>query len=472
MLIVVLHLQQGNGKQGQFGAVVSILHNIRDSSKPSPIYSSDVVLAVWRGVTESDQKPANAFSSLLEHFKPAPSPSEGSSFGPPCDRWLVAQLGIALLKMYADTEHWQSGFVILHHLHRYNINYIDHRQPFALLPPLRGPPPSLCALARIAVTTCLKVGNAEFAVIALSECEWISGCSPGEKQERDELLIAVAEQCFEEAFYKECCTCLQELSGLSTTSKHFAPVAKLYNRLLESILSGNSIDIDLSMRVYRNMNASDLPCVPKNFSLLLEKLCNLLQLSTAADLCRQAVEQNFYPATTYGDMFSIHLPPSIHHVEVCCLIEQHLHSMGQKLGDKPLQPLRINFDQGLPLHHVNNIEIVYTDTKCHMEHAFTERLTPSLSPIYTSSESESCATISPANLLNWLNTHFPNAHFHVEEEKTVNRPSSITAASSSSAAGRHVSAAMAEQKVQIVCIAYAVLFMCCLPGIICIRGPC
>ena len=337
---------QSNGKQGQFGAAVSILHNLQDCSISST-YSADVVLAMWRAVTESQQKPPNAFSSLLEQLTQPPLPKEGSQSSlPPCDHWLAAQLGIALLKMYCDTQHWQSGFVILHHLHRYKIGYFTRLKPYSSLPPLKPPPRSLFALAKMAVTTCLKVDNAEFAASVLRECDWAKSCGSGERHERAELLVTVAERCLEATLHGHCSSCLKALSRLSTKSKHFVSVAKLYNRLLSSVLSGDSVDVDLGVGIYQSMSSGHFPCLPENFSLLMGELCDLRQLSTAQSLCEQAIDQTFYPPLTHGDMFSVLLPSSIHHIEVCCLIERHLTWMGGQLEKTPLQPLVVNFDQG------------------------------------------------------------------------------------------------------------------------------
>ena len=60
-------------------------------------------------------------------------------------------------------------------------------------------------------------------------------------------------------------------------------------------------------------------------------------------------------------------------------------------------------------------------TKHHLERALAETMTPSLPPVYTvsgdSSSGGGSAVISPAHLLKWFNTHFPNSHFRVEREK-------------------------------------------------------
>jgi hypothetical protein len=397
----LLALLESNGRQGQFGAMLSILLNLRDNSKST--YGLDIVQTVWRAITESEQKPANVFSCLLEQFKLSHTPTEDRVLCP-CDHWLVSQLGIALLYMYADTEHWQSGFVILHHLHRHKIHYIANCEPIVPLPPLKTPLPSPCDIARTAVTTCLKINNIEVAVNVLRESEWMSSCSPEEYDERTRLLLVVAERCLDTAMYKDCCRCLQELNCLSAKNKHFAPVLKLNNRLLKSVLSVNDVDLELSVQVYNNMNSAHVLCAQHNFSLLLEKLCDSLQQSTARDLCKQAVDKNFYPPLTHGDLFSVCLPPSIHHVEVCTLIQQHLHRMSQELEGKLLQPLAINFEKGM---------------KDYVEQALTRELDPSLTPSFSSGScgSTDCATISSALLLQWLSARFPASTFHTESEE-------------------------------------------------------
>ena len=318
---------------------MSILRNLRDTS--SPTYCNTIVRAMWSVVTNSNHKPPNAFSSLLEQLA---GPASSSEDLPLCDRWLASQLGIALLKMYAETQHWQSGFVILHHFHRHNIDYFACRKPIALLPPLKPPHPSLFGLARMAVGTCLRVDSPDFAVQVMKECQWASECSPGERQGREQLVVTVAERCLDSALYEDCYSCLQALDDLSTKNKRFTSVAQLYNRLLASVLDRSKANVDLGSRVYHTMNGGNFPCLPSNLSLLLGKLCDLLQFSTAREICEQAIDQNFYSPITHGELFSVFLPPSIHHIEVCSLIKRHLHRLSGELEGKLLQPLTITFE--------------------------------------------------------------------------------------------------------------------------------
>jgi hypothetical protein len=405
----IIALLESNGRQGQFGAAVSILRNLRDTS--SSAYSNTVVHAVWSAVTNSDQKPPNAFSSLLEHLAGPPSSSKSSDSLPPCDSWLASQLGIALLKMYVEAEHWQSGFVILHHLHRHKIDYFSHRTPFAPLPPLKPLQPSVLGLARMAVNTCLRVDSPDFAVRVMKGCQWARDCGPSERQAREQLVVTVAQRCLNSALYEDCYSCLQALDGVSTKNKRFTSVAQLYNRLLASALGRSKADVDLGTRVYQTMNASNFPCLPSNLSLLIAKLCDLLQFSTARDLCEQAIDQNFYSPITHGEPFSVFLPPSIHHVEVCSLLKRHFHRLSGELEGKLLQPLAITFE----------------GSRSHVEEGLTKGLTPPLAPVFTSSsDSTTVATVSPSALFTWLHTHFPSSHFLLERDVEPQRGNRVT----------------------------------------------
>ena len=323
---------------------MSILANLQDTS--SSTYSNSVTLAVWRAITNSDQKPPNAFSSFLQHLAQSASEEPGGSNSLcPCNHWLAAQLGIALLKMYAAARQWQSGFVVLHHLQRCGINLFADQTPVAPLPPLKPPHPSSFDLVRLAVTTCLKMDSTDSAVQALRESEWAREYTPREGREREMLLMAVAQKCFDSGLYEDCCGCLQALGDLTTSGENFANVANLFNQLLASVLDRDSANVDLGSHVYQTMSSNSIPCLPTNFTLLLEKLCELLQFSTAQELCEQAIDQSFYSPITRGcETFAVFLPPSIHHVEVRCLVKRHLHQLSGELEGKVLPPLIINFE--------------------------------------------------------------------------------------------------------------------------------
>jgi hypothetical protein len=221
----------------------------------------------------------------------------------------------------------------------------------------------------------------------------------------------VAQRCLNSALYEDCYSCLRALDGVSTKNKRFTSVAQLYNRLLASALGRSMADVDLGTRVYRTMNASNFPCLPSNLSLLTAKLCDLLQFSTARDLCEQAIDQNFYSPITHGEPFSVFLPPSIHHVEVCSLLKRHLHRLSGELEGKLLQPLTITFE----------------GSRSHVEEGLNKGLTPPLAPVFmSSSDSTTVATVSPSALFTWLHAHFPSSHFLLERDLQPRRGNRVT----------------------------------------------
>ena len=337
--IPLTHVQV-NGKQGQFGAVASILSTIEGSSG---VYDSETLHTLWRVINEPQHKPANAFSSLLEHLSRNSGGTPDVAFSPR-DRWLASQLGMALVKMYADTQHWQNGFVILHHLHRFGVHYISHCLRPAALPLSQPLPSSLCSLAAMAVTTCLKVGQISGALEVLKGCQWLHQCSPEEAKERTRLLVTVAEGCLEGNLFKECWKCLQEVCSLKIPSSFFGKVASVYNTLLDGVLKK---DVTFALTIYRELVSYGLPCLPSVCSALIQVLCDEKQASVAIELCKAAMSKQFYPPMARGDLFCVTLPPGVCRLEMQLLLEEHLHCIGREPNRQHhIIPLSINCDKG------------------------------------------------------------------------------------------------------------------------------
>ena len=310
-------------------------------------YDSLTVQAVWKSVVESDQEPANAFSSLLTHLKGSAPNVSGKNTETRLssrDSCLASQVGIALMKKYADVQHWQSAFIILHHLHQFGVHYVTS-QPLCLpLPGSESSSLSPCRVAVMAVTVCLMVDQVAGAVEVLNGCHWLPDCRPEEREERTQLFIDVAERCLEVDRFGDCRKCLEEIHSSLLKSKFFTKVAKLHNGLLNSALRAN--DVELAQHVYEGIKAANLPCVPANFSLLLEKLCGVEQIELARDLCRSVLDKQFYLPISRGNLFAVTLPACIHQVEVHLLLEEHLQKMARELNGKQLLPLSIDFDAG------------------------------------------------------------------------------------------------------------------------------
>ena len=338
--IPLTHVQV-NGKQGQFGAVASILSTIEGSSG---VYDSKILHTLWRVINESQRKPANAFSSLLEQLSRNSSGTSDVAFSPR-DRWLASQLGMALVKMYADTEHWQSGFVILHHLHRFGVHYVSHCLRPAAPPLSQLLPSSLCRLAAMAVTTCLKVDHISGALEVLKGCQWLHQCGPEEAKEKTQLLITVSKGCLEGNLFKDCWKCLQEVCSLKIPSSSFGAVASVCNTLLDGVLKEEGVTFALT--IYREMVSYSLPCLPSVFSALIQVLCNEKQASVAMELCTAAMSKQFYPPMSRGNLFYVTLPPGVCRLEIQLLLEEHLHCIGKEPNTQHhIIPLSINCEKG------------------------------------------------------------------------------------------------------------------------------
>ena len=274
-----------NGKLGQFGAVASILVNMDVST--SQQYGNDLVLSIWKSISSCSLRKANAFSSLLTHLNMCRSHSSGSrpwqQATPPCllpfDQWLVSQLGIALMKLSEGKKEWNSGYVVLHHLHRLGVHYVKLSQPACPLPPLLPRPPSPCAVAMTAVNLCLhQDGETHSAVEVMRGCDWV-GPGVGDEAERDyrtEVLATLTQQCLEREMLEDAWQCLKAITEAEMAKKFVHPVTNLHNKLLQGILDQSQHQ--LALAVFASMKKSGLQCLPSVFSTLLQTLCDAGQV--------------------------------------------------------------------------------------------------------------------------------------------------------------------------------------------------
>lgn len=274
---------QENGSKGQFGAVASILTNLPDSSVT---YSDKTVHSVWKGVVGTDQRAANSFSSLvksLDQHRAANSetvlaePRKPGCSLFPSDRWLVTQVGIALLKR-CDHEHdWQSGFLLLHNLHLYGIHYVKLSQPSSTLPPFIPHAPSPCEVALLAVKICLEAENISAALEVMRGCEWIRTSVGEELGKRTEVLCDLAKKCLEGKMLQEAWKCLENVhSGGKVVAGFVNVITNLHNRLLQDVLMLR--DTNFALIVHRKMRQCQLQCLPTVFSALLQHLCDKKQV--------------------------------------------------------------------------------------------------------------------------------------------------------------------------------------------------
>jgi len=113
---------------------VSILKSL---CSPTGSYDNRIVLALWKAVTDSQLRDANAFESFITHLRNCRASESQDGQLLLCDRWLVSQVGVALLIASEKSQDWKTGYVVLHHLHRFGVHYIKHSQPSANLPPAK-----------------------------------------------------------------------------------------------------------------------------------------------------------------------------------------------------------------------------------------------------------------------------------------------------------------------------------------------
>ena len=285
MLTIFLFLYiQENGSKDQFGAVAAILTNLPDSHET---YSNKVLYSVWKGMVSTDQRAVNCFRSLLasldqyrtprshtanDHHKP------GSSLLA-SDRWLISQVGIALLKGCDQHQDWQSGFLLLHNFHNYGIHYVKLSQPSSCLPPFMPRPPSPCEVALLAVKMCLKMEQVGGALEVLRGCNWIEASNDDELNKRTEMLCSLAEKCLEERMLQEAWKCLDNIDSRGKVLTGFINmVTNLHNKLLQNVLTLR--ETSFSLTIYRKMKNGKLQCLPTVFSALLQHLCDKKQVCT------------------------------------------------------------------------------------------------------------------------------------------------------------------------------------------------
>ena len=187
----------------------------------------------------------------------------------------MSQVGVALLKSCESDEDWQSGFVVLHHLHRFGIHYVKLSQPNACLPPCMPHPPSPCSVALTAINVCMHMDQVSGALEVMQGCNWIQASNTLELNTRTKLLIEMVEKFLQLKQSENAWKCLQAV-GTGVMKKYLHVVTNLHNKLLQTLLSSN--DLTMAQDVYRSMRDKKLQCLPTYFSSLIESLCSSEQV--------------------------------------------------------------------------------------------------------------------------------------------------------------------------------------------------
>ncbi len=266
--------------------MASIVVNMEASA--SQQYSNDLVLSIWKAITGCSLRKANTFSSFLTHLNQCRYYAASSrqllpqgQATPPCllssDQWVVSQLGIALMKVCEGSKEWNSGYVVLHHLHRLGVHYVKLSHPPSLLPPLFPCSPSPCAVAITAVNLCLHLEKeTHSAVEVMKGCDWVGACSETERDSRTEMLATLTQRCLDEEMLEDAWLCLEAISKEEMARKFAHPVTNLHNKVLQGILE--SRNHQLALTVFESMKKTDIQCLPSVFSTLLQTLCDTDQV--------------------------------------------------------------------------------------------------------------------------------------------------------------------------------------------------
>lgn len=269
---------QFNGKMGQFRAMASVLVDIDTTTN---LHNHLLVLSIWEGITNNNKpRKANAFSEFLTHLHHCrhsydtslPATPLGSTLLP-SDRWLVSQLGIGLLRLCERDKAWQSGFVVLYHLHKFGIHYVELSHPPSPLPPLLPVPPSPCSVALTAVNLCLHMNReTNSALEVMRGCDWVEATNETEHDQRTEVLASLAQQCLDSKMLEDAWQCLDAIDNSGIAKKFVHPITNLHNKLLQGVL--NSQDHQYALFVFKAMRKVCLQCLPSVFSGLLQLLCD------------------------------------------------------------------------------------------------------------------------------------------------------------------------------------------------------
>lgn len=272
-------------------AVASV---VADIDSASSLHSELLVLSVWEAITSNKLRRANAFCIFLSHLSMCRStqshatghapPSSSSSLGPPAgssllpnDRWLVSQVGIALLKWCERNSEWQSGYVVLHHLHRFGIHYVTLCHPSSPLSPLLPRPPSPCAVALTALNICLQLDKGTGSALEVMRgCDWVRPSNETERDIRTEMLTTLAQRCLDGNLLDDACRCLEAIDVAEVAKKLVHLVTNLHNKLLQSLLDAGKVQ--LALVVFSSMKKACLQCLPSVFTSLLQVLCDTNQV--------------------------------------------------------------------------------------------------------------------------------------------------------------------------------------------------
>lgn len=338
---------QKNGRLQQFGAVAAVLANMQSRRKQVP-YDSHIVEELLRILTSAGSSPALPFWILVSALQCCQSVTRGCQLSEALsanDCWLIAQVGVRLLQLCEQRADWDSGFQILYCFHVHGVHYVGQPWPEE---EVRGfpAPSSDCAIALTAINICLMGANPAAAIQVQNGCNWIRTEDVRDSQRRSELLIQLLSGCVTNGMLRDACKCVKEITEADYI--HCSEeVSYEADKLIQKLLAKERVD--MALNVYQSLQQRELHCYPGTFSTLLRKLTERGKSAEANELCQNAVAKGRYAKlAVQDDQFTIQLPVGLTRVEICHLLQDHLHHLGilRSLEEKPLQSLTITFPSG------------------------------------------------------------------------------------------------------------------------------
>ena len=330
---------QRNARQGQFGAVASVLVTLTERHM---LYSTYILDEVFKGLTLPGVDTALAFWNIVRSFQLS---LKECPLAAPHDRWLLSQLGAALLLHCEHYCTWEKGFQILYCLHVHGIWYINIPRPVAKL---QSYPTHVsdCSIALAAVDICLKTNNPGAAIQVLNSCGWVKATNTRDASRRMEFMMKLMEHCIRNGQLHDAQKCLTELLDSRESSEHtLQAVNCLGNRLIRLML--RTSQEDSAVEVCNVLQTCKVLVPSETFSNLLSCLVSKGKCDTAKELCKNAIKKGHYgELAVNGDASTIRLPAGLTQLEIYYLLENHIHSIATESHNVTNENLKILFVPG------------------------------------------------------------------------------------------------------------------------------
>ena len=316
------------------------------------LYSTYILDEVFKGLTLPRVDTALAFWNIVRSFQLS---LKECPLAVPHDRWLLSQLGAALLLHCEHCCTWEKGFQILYCLHVHGIWYINIPRPVAKL---QSYPTHVsdCSIALAAVNICLKTNNPGAAIQVLNSCGWVKAANTVDASRRMEYMVKLLEHCIRNGQLHDAQKCLTELLDSRESGEHtLQAVNSLGNRLIRLML--RTSQEDSAVEVCNALQTCKVLVPSETFSNLLSCLVNKGKSDTAKDLCKNAIKKGIYgELAVNGDASTIRLPAGLTQLEIYYLLENHINSFAAKSHNMMNENLKILFVPGKFLIIFNYIQ--------------------------------------------------------------------------------------------------------------------